>query len=232
MILVRKDGMLEPFNILLSRESQIALMAVANGSTEDSSYADGEIDFGTALDDGEYSIKGIIEHIKPSDRYGIYEHLNSLFLRCLDTQVLKFEKNPSMITYGWIIGKPEIIPYPTWMDISFTLKLDPFWYGSLEKTLIGSGNLVNDGTFETGLIIEIPGPATNLSVTIGGQKLSYNGTIASGQKLIIDTENRTAKIGVSNARANYNKVFPLLYPGETTVSAPSNVTIKWCDKWI
>lgn len=135
-----------------------------------------------------------------------------------------------MVKYS---GKIDITNHPTWFQFVIPFKTsNPFIMGSFEKTQIGSGTLVNEGTFETGLIIEISGPVTNPSLTIGGQTLSYTGTIPNGQKLIIDTGKETAKIGSNNAMANYNGVFPLLYPGETSVTAPNNVIIKWRDKWL
>ena len=99
-------------------------------------------------------------------------------------------------------------------------------------SLTGNGTITNEGSIETGLVIEIVGAATNPGLTIGNATLKYTGTISEGQKLIIDTERQTAKIGSTNAMANYNGVFPMLKPGDATVTASENVTIKWKDKWI
>ena len=110
---------------------------------------------------------------------------------------------------------------------------DPFIYGTFEKSLTGNGKIKNEGTFETGLIIEISGAITNPSVTIGTDILTYTGTITSGNTLVIDTLKKTVKIGNNNAVDKFNGVFPLL-PSETELSvvASSNVKIKWRDKWL
>jgi phage-related protein len=62
--------------------------------------------------------------------------------------------------------------------------------------------------------------------------MTYTGTLATSDVLIIDTEYMTAKVGTSNALANYNGVFPKLQVGNTAVTADSNVTIKWNNRWI
>jgi phage-related protein len=145
--------------------------------------------------------------------------------------VLEYEKDKSYkVKYA---GRIPLDRYPTWMKFVIPFKiLNPFANAVNEKSLTGSGAIINEGTFETGLIIEIAGDATNPSVVIGGVTLAYTGTISAGQKLIIDTDSQTAKIGIANAMAGYNGEFPLLQPGSVNVTAGNNVTIRWRDKWL
>jgi len=232
MLVIKKDGVMEPFGIQLSNESQITLLAPTENSIEEIQGIDGELDFGTYLKNGEYRLRGIVEYDNIENKNSIIDSIVSHFISCMEKQPLIFEVMPDKMTYARIIEKPEFIPYPTWVDVRFTLKLDPFWYSTDENNLIGSGTLVNRGTCETGLIVEFDGPAINPTLTIGNEVLNYNGNIPDGQKLIIDTDKQTAKIGNNNALANYNGIFPLLSPGETKVTASSNVTIRWRDKWL
>lgn len=131
-------------------------------------------------------------------------------------------------------GNTDIDPYATWFKFTIPFVMyDPFIYGTFEKSLVGNGKIKNEGTFETGLIIEISGAITNPSVTIGTDILSYTGTIESGNTLVIDTLKKTVKIGNNNAVDNFNGVFPLLPANtELNVVAGNNVTIKWRDKFI
>lgn len=231
-MLIQTNGILEPFGIHLSRESQMTLMAPANATIDENEYAHGEIDFGTKYGNGEYVVRGIIEHNQPSDREAIIESFSTLFIRHMKPQPLIRESKPELMTYAWLTGRPNFEFYPTWIDITFTMRLDSFWYGVTEKSLTGSGALFNGGTRAAHPTIEISGPITDPSITISNYTLSYTGTIASEDTLVITvTEDGagTAKIGSLNAMDNYNSVFPVLQPGNTNVIAGGNVTIKWRD---
>lgn len=232
MIIIKSDRVMEPFGIQLSRESEFALIAPSESSTEEVQGLDGEIDFGTTLKNGEYRLNGIIEHDGPYNRNSVIDGVVAKFLECMELTELTYEVKPNLITYARITGKPDFVPYPNFTRVNFDLKLDPFWYSN-EKSLVGNGVIINEGTFETGLIIEVNGPSTNPTLTIGGKVLSYTGIVASGEKLVIDTERETVKNGNLNAMVNYNKVFPTLQAEESlAVVAGSNVIIKWRDKWI
>lgn len=231
---IDSNSILQPLGVLVTRDSRYELLPATRDYVEEIPGRHGEMDFGT-----EFKAKMLELHVATDEGYEPLEkaHLQRLFAKYLDptkdVKTLMFSddiEKTYMVKYS---GKIDLTEQPTWLEFVIPFKMtDPFIVSSIEKTLTGSGTLTNNGTFETGLIIEITGSSTNPSLSIGGKILSYNGTIPSGQKLTIDTEKETAKIGSSNAMANYNSVFPLLYPGETSVTAPSNVTIKWRDKWI
>lgn len=70
-------------------------------------------------------------------------------------------------------------------------------------------------------------------LTIGTQTISYSGTIALGEKLIIDTENITAELDGINVVDNLSGDLPLmLQSGNTSVTADSKVTIIFRDRWV
>ena len=150
------------------------------------------------------------------------------------TKSLVYLSDPSKKYLVNVSGNTDLEPYAQWFRFTIPLTMyDPFIYGTFEKSLIGNGTIKNEGTFETGLIIEISGAITNPSVTIGTDVLTYTGTITSGNTLVIDTLKKTVKIGNSNAVNNFNGVFPLLSADtELNVVAGSNVKIKWRDKWL
>lgn len=231
---IDSNNILHPLGVLVTGDSRYELLPATRDSTEELPGRHGEIDFGT-----EFKAKMMELHVATDEGNSPLEkaHLQRLFAKYLDptkgAKTLIFSDDVEktyMVKYS---GKIDITNYATWFEFVLPFKMsDPFIIGSFEKTLIGSGILINEGTFETGLIIEVSGPSTNPSLTIGGEILSYTGTVPNGQKLIIDTKNETAKINNNNAMANYNGAFPLLYPGETSVTATNNITIKWRDKWI
>ena len=81
--------------------------------------------------------------------------------------------------------------------------------------------------------IEISGTVTDPTVVIGDDTLSYDGTINAGETLVIDTENMTAELDGENVLHNLTGDLPLmLQPGETAVTADSNVTFIWREKWV
>jgi len=231
---IDSNNILHPLGVLVTGDSRTELLPSTRDSTEEIPGRHGEIDFGT-----EFKARMMELSIVTNNGYIPLEkaYLQRLFAKYLDptkgAKTLIFSDDIEKSYLVKYSGKIDPTNHPTWFQFVLPFKMsDPFINGSFEKTLIGSGKLVNNGTYETGLIIEIASPATNPSLTIGGKTLSYTGTIPSGQKLIIDTDKETTKIDSTNAMAGYNGVFPLLYPGEISVTASSNVTIKWRDKWI
>lgn len=85
---------------------------------------------------------------------------------------------------------------------------------------------------ETSFIVEIIGDGTSPSVTVDGENMHYDGTLAAGDVLTIDTGKMTVTANGVNAMAKYNGVFPKLQVGDTVVTAGDNVTIKWHNRWI
>lgn len=233
-LFVDENNILQPLGLLVTGDSRYELLPSTRDNTEEIPGRHGEIDFGTELQTRPLELYVVTNRgNSPADK----ADLMRLFAKYLDpTKGYKSLVFADDINKTYVVkysGQIPITNYATWAQFTIPFKMEtPFIIDTFEKQLVGSGTLYNEGTYETGLIIEIAGPATDPSITIGDEILSYSGTIDDGYSLIIDTEKQTAKIGTSNALDNYNGVFPLLYPGETDVSASDNVTIKWRDKWI
>lgn len=233
-LVVTTHDILEPLGVKVTNDSRHELMPSTRDSSEEIPGMHGEIDFGTEL-------KARMLELSVVTNNG-YTSLEKSDLQRLFAMYLNPLKGPKKLVFSDDIDKCYLVKYsgkidptnhPTWFQFAIPFKMsDPFIYGTFDKSLVGNGNLINSGTYETGLIIEIQGPATNPTLTIGAEIITYSGTILGGQSLVINTGKGTVKIGPVNAMADYNGALPLLYPGETPVAAPGNVTIRWKDKWI
>lgn len=233
---IDSNNVLQPLGVLVLKDSRLELLPSTRDITDEIPGMNGEFDFGT-----EFNSRAFDLHVATDEGYTPLEkaHLQRLFAKYLDptkgAKTLIFSDDIEKTYAVKYSGKIDITQYPSWFEFTLPFKMsNPFIAGSFEKILTGSGTLVNNGTFETSLTIEITGPSTNPSLTVGGHLLSYTGSIPSGQTLVINSNGGTGtvKLGEVNAMSGYNGVFPSLSPGSTNVSAGSNVTIRWKDKWL
>jgi len=235
--IIDEDSRLQPLGVLVIGDSRYELLPATRDNVEEIPGKHGEIDFGSELKPRVLEL-----HVATDEGYSKLEkaHLERLFAKYLNptkgVKRLIFSDDVEktyMVKYS---GKIDLSKYPTWFKFVIPFKMsEPFIIGSFEKILVGSGTITNDGTEEAPLTIEIAGPVTNPSLTIGEDTLAYTGTIEAGEILTIVTGGKggmTAKIGQENAMDNYNGVFPLLPPGSLNVVADNNVTIRWRDMWI
>lgn len=234
--IIDSDSILQPLGVLVLQDSRHELLPSTRDSTEEIPGKHGEIDFGT-----EFKARMLELHVATDEGNNAISkvQLRALFAKYLDptkgVKTLIFSDDLEKTYYIKYAGKIDITQHPTWFEFVIPFKMnDPFIVGSFEKVQTGSGTLTNAGTFEAPLVIEITGAVTNPSVIVGGQTLIYTGTVPVGQTLIIDTGNKTVKLNGVNALANYNGVFPMLQPGNTSVTAASAGTtvFKWRDRWI
>lgn len=231
---VDEDNILQPLGVLVTNDSRYDLLPQTRDNSEEVPGLHGEIDFGT-----EFKGRTLeLSVVSLENEYFTKKELQYMFAKYLDPtkgyKSLVFSDDIDKIYYVKYSGRIDITNYANWFKFTIPFKMKtPFVESIVEKSLIGSGTIKNEGTFETGLTIEISGPVTNPSLTIGTDVLSYTGTIASGNTLVINTLKKTAKIGNDNAINNFNGVFPLL-PADTELDVVSsnNVTIKWRDKWL
>lgn len=233
-LIVTQDSILEPLNLHVMRDSKVELLPQTRDMTEEIPGRHGEFDFGT-----EYKARNITLHVATPDGMSQKEKedLKRKIANCLNPvkgiKKLVFLDDMDKQYTVKLSGKIDPTNYVDWFQFEIPLKMsDPFIESLEEHSLIGSGTITNAGNFETGLIIEIAGPVINPSVTVGTDTLKYTGTIADGETLIIDTDKQTVKIGNTNVAGDYNGVFPSIPPGDTSITASSNVTVKWRDKWI
>lgn len=231
---IDSNNLLQPLGVLVQQDSRFELLPSTRDNVEEIPGAHGEFDFGT-----EFKARSLEIHVATEEGYAPLEkaQLQRLFAKYLDPT-----KGPKTLIFADDVEKTYVVKFsgkidpkifPSWFEFTIPFKMNsPFIQGSFEKVLTGSGILMNEGTFETYLTVEISGPATNPSLNIGDKTLYYSGTISAGQSLVINTKTCTARIGADNALAGYNGVFPSLPPGETPVTAGSNVTIRWRDCWL
>lgn len=232
---VSRDGILKPLGVFVLRDSRYDLLPGTRENTEQIPGRHGEIDFGSEFLPRIIEMEVITSEFDFVQREQIKrelaKHLNPLGR----AKSLVFADDIEKTYYVKFAGKIDYTLHPNQVRFTIPFKSsNPFIIGTFIKTHTGSGILTNEGTVETPLVIEITGTVTNPSVTIGGQTLTYTGTLGSSDKLVIDTETMTVKFNGVNALANYSGGFPKLQPGDTEVIAASGGTtvFKWYDRWV
>jgi predicted phage tail component-like protein len=233
---IDSNNVLQPLGVIVLKDSHYELLPSTRDITDEVPGMHGEIDFGT-----EIKARNLELHVVTNNGLSPLEksHLQRLIAKYLDptkgAKTLIFSNDIEKTYNVKYSGKIDPTVYATWFEFTLPFKMsNPFIKGSFEKTLTGSGTLINNGTFETPLTIEITGPSTNPSLKIGNDTLLYTGTILSGQTLTIASNGSsgTVKLNGVNAISGYNGVFPSLQPGQTSVTANNNTTIRWRDCWL
>jgi phage-related protein len=233
-LVVTYDNILNPLGVYMLRDSSFELLPAPRVNSDEIPGRHGEIDFAVEFKarNGQLHL-ATHDGLSPIEKEQLKRTIAKYLSPIAGTKKLVFLIDADKQYNVKVSGKIEPTEYTDWFEFNVPFKMsNPLIESTVEHTLTGSGAIENVGNFETGIIIEIAGPTTNPSVTIGANILNYIGTITAGQTLIIDTDAQTLKIGSANAVSNYNGVFPSIPPGETNVVAPANVTIKWRDKWI
>ncbi len=233
--LIDADNILSPLGVLITRDNREEILPTIKNYTEKVPGKHGEYKFKSEIKGKILELTVVTdEGLTPTQK----QDLKNLFAQYLSP--LNGEKSLTFaddierqykVRYS---GRINIENYPTWFKFVIPFKMSsPFITGSFENVQIGSGAIENKGNVDAHMIIEIRGLATNPSLTIDGELLSYAGTINTGETLVIDTKKKTAKIGDTNVLDNWGKKFPVLKP-ETTVevTASNNIIIKWRESWI
>ena len=107
----------------------------------------------------------------------------------------------------------------------------------------GEADLSNAGTFQTGPVVKITGPVTDPSLenVTTGKTWDYTGTIASGDYLLVDMEDRTVLLnGTASRYSNLtaSSEFWDLEPGTNTIQfraaayTASTATVTWRSAWV
>lgn len=230
---VDENNTLQPLEVLVTRDNRYDFLPQTRDNSEEVPGMHGEIDFGTEL-------KGRfleLDIVSIETECFTKKELQYLYAKYFDPtkgyKSLVFADDIDKIYYVKYSGRIDVTNYANWFKFTIPFKMKtPFIESIVEKSLIGSGTIKNEGTFETGMIIEIVGPAIEPALIIGDDILTYEGNLLEDEVLVLDTLKQTAKIGNNNATDKYNGVFPLLYLGETDVIAENNTIIKWREKFI
>jgi len=232
MITIKANGNIDPWGLKML-SSRWELIAPTREATDDVD-ADGEIDFGADMSQGQIELQCISPGgLSRTELMALRQSLVTYLDQLRSQDLLVWESDSGKGICVRLAGAPKINDLENLFEVSIPLEYQPLWVGVTEKTLAGSGTVNNAGTIETPLKITIQGPVTNPSVTVGGTVLSYTGTLGAPDQLIIDTETKTVKLNSSNALKYYSGGFPQLQPGETSViAAAGTTTFAWKDRWI
>lgn len=230
---VTLDNILMPLGVKVTRDSRVNLAPTTRDNTVEIPGRHGEIDLGTEFGKRLIELHVVTDEMTAEER----EHTKLRIAKHVGGETPKslvFEEDLSKTYDVKYAGKIDLNQYPNWMDITLPFKtVEPIITGSFEKVHSGSGVVVNEGTFETPIRIEVKGPTSDPVITIGKEQLAYTGSIPNNTALVIDTASMTAKINGKNVLENISGDISIkLQPGKTSVTAPSNAYIKWKDRWL
>lgn len=234
--IVTTEGRMEPLGVIVLRDSRHELMPSTRDISEEIPGRHGEIDFGTEFKKGLLELKiATDEGLSVLEREQLKRKIAKYLNPKSGTKKLIFEDDDEVQYEVKYSGKIDLTKYSSWMEFTIPFKMSqPFMESVEEHSQTGEGVIINNGTEEAPVQIEIPGPATNPGISIGATVVSYASSVPAGQTLVIDTGAQTAKIGSIDAVAELSDDFPTLSPQEyiSVVPSVSTITVKWRDRWI
>lgn len=231
MLHVDRDGILQPLGVKVLRDSREELLPATRDYTEVIPGMDGVYDFGCELEPRVLELHCVLEgdkRTRKAKRRQIAKHINPL----LGKQTITFADDPGVTWIGRYSGNVAPTNYIDGADFIIPFKCDPYLTSATQKTLMGSGVALNEGTVETPFYLYIPGKIIDPTVTVNGATMIYTGVVSVGHTLYIDTGKQTATVNDLNAMLDYNCVFPELAVGENNIVAPDTATIIWMERWI
>lgn len=235
-IVVYDNGYIYPFGFYCDRDTIVDVMPQTRDAITEKEYGDGNIDFGTWFDNGLFKLNGAIDFETVADRNTLDANIRGFLNTARSWQTLMYECYPDKFTYVMLTGKPEIIKDVHYLEVSADFKRNPFWYDVEQDSVSGtSGSAYCEGTFETPVLIEITGPATNPTVSVGNYHIGYTGTINPATTLYIDTWLHTAKIGSANALDKIEGDIDMVLPplaSSTVVASHAGTVVKWHNRFI
>lgn len=230
---ITEDGILNPLGVTILRDSNKDILPSVEDISETIPGRHGDISFDSQIKPRLFDLH-VARKCPLKDRGKIRRELARLLQPAtLEEKLLAFAEDPEKMYKVKYVGKIEPVYYMDGLDFTVPLKAnDPFVYGSFDNVHPGSGILINSGDYEAPLTIEISGPITNPVVVVGGETLRYTGTLVSTDILTINTAESTVEVNGVNALPDYQGKFPVLQPGETSVTAPVNTLFRWRDRWL
>ena len=229
---VDENGILQPLGVTVLRGVEFITNTV--DYSESAPGRDGEYDFGCDLGPKLINIPVAID-TTPSTWADKEAEIMGYLNPKLGEQPLTFANRPGkvyMARYAGTLGFKDDGRYHREFTLPFKVSKS-YGIASTQSTLTGAGTAVNSGNDVCPIVVEIVGPVTNPSVTIGGKVMTYTGQVTASDTLIIDTEKLTATFNGANALANFNGIFPKLAVGNNAVTAASagTTTVKWYNRW-
>jgi len=252
MIIVKTNGIVDPFGLHIMRDSEFGILAPLREYAEEIPGVDGEMFFGSEFTTGEHRLKMInTGFLNPAQKDALISSLSAQLYTLKDYDLLVFESVPNKAWRIRLGGKIEMPDIPGRVQLTVPITYQPFrvsvdeYYLSgqakavemsdvLDSSIRQSGFLINQGSAATPLRVEIVGPVTNPSVIVGGHTFTYTGTLTSSDTLKIDTKALTVTFNGVNALASFTGMSSIkLQPGGTSVTGASAgvTTFKWYDLW-
>ena len=230
---VDENGILQPLGVTVLRGIEFITNTV--DYSESVPGRDGEYDFGCDLGPKLINIPVAIE-TTPSTWADQEAEIMGYLNPKLGSQPLTFANRPGkvyMVRYVGTLGFQNKGLYHREFTLPFKV-FESYGTASTQSVLVGSGTATNGGNVETPCVVEIIGPVTNPTVTIGGVEMTYTGIVTASDTVQIDTEGYICTFNGVNALANYNLKFPHLSVGANHVIAASGGTtyVKWRNRWI
>ncbi len=237
---VTTENILEPLGVKVLRDTRYDLLPPIKDISETIPGMHGDIDFGFTFEPRLIEIhvatpNSLTTQSKLSLRRTLAKYLNP----SAGYKKLLFMDDPSVFYEVKFASKIGFEYQPSWFEFVIPFKTKPFVLSMVEHELVGSGNILNEGTFECPLDIVIEGPSTNPSVTIGTSVVSYTGSLIEGESIIIKLGKtlgcQTAYIGVDNALADITGDLDITLEPQTTISVVATeptTSIKWRDTYL
>lgn len=233
--LIDGDNVLQPLNVLITRDTREEILSAVKNYTEKIPGKHGEYKFKTEIKGKILELTVVTpDDLTPEERNALEKKYARYLNPLSGEKTLVFSDDLERQYKVRYSGRINPEDYPTWSKFTIPFKISsPFIEGSFENTQIGSGTVENIGNIDARFTIAIYGPITNPSLVIGDKTLTYNGEIKTGETLTIDTLRKTAKIGDRNVLDNWCKIFPTLKAGEQiNVVATNNIALRWRARWI
>ena len=231
---ITSEGVINPLGVLVLRDSRHDLLPSTRDAVTAVPGRHGVYDFGTEFNERYIEIKAASKgHIDVAQRAQIKRTLAKYLNPLVGKQPLIFAEDIEKTYMIRYTGQIDMSIFKSWLEFTIPFTGEPIIIGSFEKQHIGSGTLINEGTYEAPLIIRIAGAGTNPSVIVGDKTLTWVGVLGMTDVLEINTEHMTVRCNGINALAGYTGGFPQIQPGETAVTAATaQTTWLWRDRWI
>ncbi len=189
----RFNTWLSPFDMLVDpRQSSLGIMPPVEHTQIDLPYTDGSI-FQDAKYTNRifnlvtYSMQGLSAMQKETLKAQIVELLANTKT---EPKRLTFSSNSLTfdVRYSGEVGFEEA---PSWIKAEIPFEAQPYGYKQFAEEVNGDGIIVNDGHADLGVKVEIRDGCVIPNFTIGGTEFTWDGTVPSGNKLVIDNEDKT-----------------------------------------
>ncbi len=228
--IIDENNVLQPLGVVVLHGKN-DLLPGSRDYNEEIPGRHGEIKFGHTFQPRLLELR-VAQSTDPATREQLKRTLAKWLNPLAGPQPLVFAEDIEKMYYVKYAGKIDLNQWPNYMEFTIPFKAsDPFIVGSFEQTHVGSGTINNKGNIETNFTVEISGPITNPSVTVGSSVLSWTGTVSAGQTLIIDTGKMAVTLNGSSVLGTYTGGFPKLQPGDTAVTAIGQAIIRWRSRW-